>query len=118
MSHHSPPQLLSPACIPPLSFSRVLLFHSSSPPLVLLSFALQSIVLGHGAVAVQLNLEVLITVMRLSLFLPVHPSRSLFIRQRFSRSVHLSSGPEPIRCIHPSLSRSVSPPHSVVSDSS
>src|SRR6218665_924808 len=34
------------------------------------------------------------------------------------RSVHPSSGPEPIRCIHPSLSRSVSHPHSVVSDSS
>src|SRR6218665_3988707 len=26
----------------------------------------------------------------------VHPSCSPFIRQRFSRSVHLSSGPEPI----------------------
>ena len=74
--------------------------------------------------AVQLTLEVLITVMRLSLFLPVslsrsvHPSCSPFVRQRFSRSVHLSSGPEPIRCIRPSFSRSVSPTHSVVSDSS
>src|SRR6218665_3455224 len=39
----------------------------------------------------------------------VHPSYSPFIRQRFSRSVHLSSGSEPIRYIHPSISRSVSP---------
>src|SRR6218665_1275729 len=89
---------------------------------------------------VQLTLLVLITVMWLSLppfiiihhclwayccrpflFLSlrsVHPSRSSFIRQRFGRSVHPSSLPEPIRCIPPSLSRSVSPPHSVSSDSS
>src|SRR6218665_3984981 len=48
----------------------------------------------------------------------VHPSLSSFIRQRFGRSVHPSSGPEPIGCIPPSLSRSVSPSHSVFSDSS
>src|SRR6218665_39597 len=44
-----------------------------SPPLVssivLLSSALQSSVLGHGATAVPLNLLLLITVMRLALFL-------------------------------------------------
>src|SRR6218665_1114008 len=106
MSHHFPPQRLSSTFIPPLSSSRVLL-----------SSALQSTVLGHGAAAVQLTLLVLITVMRLSLPLfiiihrrlwayccrpfvflslrSVHPSRSSFIRQRFGRSVHPSSGPEP-----------------------
>src|SRR6218665_3644923 len=106
-----------------------------SPPLVssivLLSASLQSTVLGHGAVAVQLHLVLLMLERRLSLppfiiltpclrefccrpFVPlslrsVHPSCSPFIRQRISRSVHLSSGSEPIRYIHPSLSRSVSP---------
>ena len=103
-----------------------------SPPLissiVLLSSALQSTVLGQGATAVQLILLLLITVMRLALFLPlssiaasghiavvpslslcsVHPSSSSFVHQRFGRSIRPSSGPEPIRYIHPSLSRSVS----------
>src|SRR6218665_798761 len=109
--------------------SSVLHSPSLVTSIVLLSASLQSTALGHGAVAVQLHLVLLMLERRLSLFLPllsstaasghfavvllslrsVHPSCSLFIRQRFSRSVHLSSGPEPIRCIHPSLSRSVSP---------
>src|SRR6218665_2197093 len=60
-----------------LSIRRLDLLSSvlHSPPLVssivLLSSSLQSTALGHGAVAVQLHLVLLITVMRLSLFLPL-----------------------------------------------
>ena len=115
----------------PSSSSRArLLPPSRVPSIVLLSSALQSTVLGYGAVAVRLTRMVLITVMLLSLppfiilhrrlrafccrpfvllsLRSVHPSRSSFIRQRFGRSVHPYSGPEPIRCIPPSLSLSFS----------
>src|SRR6218665_3757923 len=103
-----------------------------SPPLVssivLLSASLQSTALGHGAVAVQLHLVLLMLERRLSLppfiILPrglrafgcrpfvtlssLCPSVLLSFHPSALQSLSsLSSGPAPIRCIHPSLSRSV-----------
>src|SRR6218665_3275279 len=108
MTRHSPPQLLSSAFIPPLSFSRVLSFLHQRLcrrcPLHVLGCSL------HPSPRPPFVLS--------SLFSTRSLHRSSFIRQRFGRSVHPSSWPEPIRCIHPPLSRSVSHPHSVASDSS
>ena len=98
--HHL--DLLSSVLHPPPFFSFIVLWSAS----------LQLTAPGHGAVAGQLHLVLLMLERWLSPPPSTHRLRPFCCRPFVSlsfRSVHLSSWPETIRCIPPSLSRSVSP---------
>src|SRR6218665_3849421 len=140
MSHHSPPPLhalgcsLHPSPRPPSLHSSPRSLHRSSVirPAIDRSRSWCSggaadpfgVDYSDAALSSSLYyhppppLGIFLSSLRLSLS-SLGPSVSLFFHpSALRRSVHPSSGPEPIRCPPPPLSHSVSPPHSVFSDSS